>query len=444
MDLRTLGEGWDYADLARSDGSTEIINTVDSNRRYRVEGGSAITYGYHPDYTDTFIYKPILPNDTKVLASELLLSLIYPDAKNMNGNPRIYTFDEDVDWRHLIHIMADDWYQHHMEDDYEINLRQNNCWPDLDIDLFPYGRTGYEQYYLDFTSIGGFWQELYDIYSIQKDYFDKHVEIKNQNIEKYNLATSIINQPDYLSQFYTGGQYKHWHKDVIENPERLNFWFDFFKADEMGIGKFATTVIGDRPKTINDSAIKTIIYRDTPDVIYCSWSEYNAYKNSMVLKDGYKYIIINRNGEGYLSDDLVILFEYLKKIQEERIKTRPDNSLIEFYLSEINKYGYDETSLTNFYSTFIAQNIKERFIRSIRGKSVHDQADDMLYQYSYYNDTVNISNVPIYYLQPNTIISIKDELSRVIGYYVMDKINISLSYNGMMQITAVKSPERIY
>jgi len=110
MDLRTLGEGWDYADLARSDGSTEIINTVNSNRRYRVEGGSAITYGYHPDYTDAFIYKPILPNDTKVLASELLLSLIYPDAKNMNGNPRIYTFDEDVDWRHLIHIMADDWY----------------------------------------------------------------------------------------------------------------------------------------------------------------------------------------------------------------------------------------------------------------------------------------------------------------------------------------------
>jgi hypothetical protein len=60
----------------------------------------------------------------------------------------------------------------------------------------------------------------------------------------------------------------------------------------MGIGKFAISVIGDRPKTINDSAIKTIIYRDTPDVIYCSWDEYNYYKKNMVLKDGYKYIII--------------------------------------------------------------------------------------------------------------------------------------------------------
>ncbi len=89
-------------------------------------------------------------------------------------------------------------------------------------------------------------------------------------------------------------------------------------------------------------------------------------------------------------------------------------------------------------------NIKQNFVRSIRGKTVHDQADNMLYQYSYYNDTVNINSVPIYYLQPNTIISTKDELSRVTGYYVMNKINISLAYNGTMQITAIKSPERIY
>ena len=68
----------------------------------------------------------------------------------------------------------------------------------------------------------------------------------------------------------------------------------------------------------------------------------------------------------------------------------------------------------------------------------------MLYQYSYYNDTVNITTVPIYYLQPNTIISIKDELSKIIGYYIMDKINISLTYNGTMQITSIKAPERIY
>jgi hypothetical protein len=53
--------------------------------------------------------------------------------------------------------MANDWYQHHIEDDYEIILRENNCWPGLNIDLYPSGRTNYEQFYLDLSTVGGFW-----------------------------------------------------------------------------------------------------------------------------------------------------------------------------------------------------------------------------------------------------------------------------------------------
>ena len=219
---------------------------------------------------------------------------------------------------------------------------------------------------------------------------------------------------------------------MVENPERLTFWFDFFKADEMGIGKFATTVIGDRPKTINDSTIKTIVYRDTPDVIYCTWDEYNVYKDSMVLKDGYKYIVLNIDNEGILVDDLESIFSLLHSIQDEQNKDNPDIDLINSYLKQLNKKGFTQETAEAFCDKFRRQKVKQNFIRSIRGKTVHDEADNMLYQYSYYNDTVNISNVPIYYLQPNTIISIKDELSRVIGYYVMNKISINLSYNGMM------------
>ena len=370
-------------------------------------------------YTLSFIYKPILPSDLNIYSSEIISDIIYADVYNMNGKKRMYALTEDVDWRHLIHIMADDWYQHHTEDDYEINLRQNNNWPELNIDLFPYGRTGYEQYYLDFTSIGGFWQNLYDIYSVYDNYYKSHTDLHNilyyQN--KEDQAIAMLEEENYLSQFFSGGTYKYWHKDVIDNPENLIFWFDFFKADEMGIGKFATSVIGDRPKTINDTAIKNIIYRDTPDVIYCSWSEYQNYKAMMVLKDGYKYIIIGNNDKSYLADRI-------EDILANGTETQKIN-----LLNELNNFP---------------QNIKQNFVRSIRHKTVHDQADNMLYQYSYYNDTVNISNVPIYYLQPNTIISTKDELSRVTGYYVINKINISLAYNGLMQITAIKSPERIY
>ena len=68
----------------------------------------------------------------------------------------------------------------------------------------------------------------------------------------------------------------------------------------------------------------------------------------------------------------------------------------------------------------------------------------MLYQYGHYNDTVSINSVPIYYLEPNKIVSIKDELSKIIGYYIMTKITSSLNYNGTMSIAAIKAPERLY
>lgn len=419
MDLRLLDQGWGYTAPQKNNLFTSsIINAFDADKKFLLnDNKTRVTTGFHPDYVTSFIYKPVLPTDSVIYESDEVLSLIYPDIKNENGNYRQYALPYDVDWRHLIHVMADDWYAHHTEDDYEINLRMNNSWPDLDINLYPYGRTGYEQYYLDFTSSGGFWQELYDIYSIRKVYYDIH-SILDKNDYKYIQANQVINTEGYLDRYFANGSYKYWNRDVIENPERLNFWFDFFKADEMGIGKFAISVIGDRPKTVNDSAIKTIIYRDTPDVIYCSWTEYESYKRMKVLKDGYKYLIIGNNGESYLADNI------------DEILSLDD--------TDENKIALLE-SLSD-----LPMNIKQNFVRSIRFKSVHDQADTMLYQYSYYNDTVNINSVPIYYLQPNTIISTKDELSKVTGYYVINKINISLAYNGMMQIDAIKSPERIY
>jgi hypothetical protein len=171
---------------------------------------------------------------------------------------------------------------------------------------------------------------------------------------------------------------------IFEDPTQLSFWFDFFKADEMGIGKFAVSVIGDRPKTINNTNIKVITYRDAPDVIYYTESEYKFYNELGVFKPGYAHVIVS-----------------------------------------------DQT----FY---------DGLTKSPRGLSAHQEIENMLYQYSFFNDTVSINTVPIYYLNPNTLISIKDELSNIIGYYIMTKINLPLAYNGTMQISATKLPERIY
>jgi hypothetical protein len=87
-----------------------IINTVDPSRRYIVGDNHSVTWGYHPDYTTSFVFRPVLPDDLTIYGSDVISGLIYEDAENLSGQKRKYALTEDVDWRHLIHVMADDWY----------------------------------------------------------------------------------------------------------------------------------------------------------------------------------------------------------------------------------------------------------------------------------------------------------------------------------------------
>ena len=61
-----------------------------------------------------------------------------------------------------------------------------------------------------------------------------------------------------------------------------------------------------------------------------------------------------------------------------------------------------------------------------------------------YFDTITITSLPIYYLNPNTRISVKDDNSGINGEYIISRITIPLTYNGTMSITGVKMVPRLY
>jgi hypothetical protein len=64
--------------------------------------------------------------------------------------------------------------------------------------------------------------------------------------------------------------------------------------------------------------------------------------------------------------------------------------------------------------------------------------------YSYCAENINLTTIPIYYLQPNTLIYIHDDNTGIKGKYKLSKISIPLTYNGMMALTAVKIINAIY
>ena len=75
-----------------------------------------------------------------------------------------------------------------------------------------------------------------------------------------------------------------WRKDVYESPQSLNFWFDFLDSNGE-LFQFSASNVGRRPKVINDSNVKSIYFRDTPDIIFRE-------NDTDEIMTGYKYIQI--------------------------------------------------------------------------------------------------------------------------------------------------------
>jgi hypothetical protein len=83
------------------------------------------------------------------------------------------------------------------------------------------------------------------------------------------------------------------------------------------------------------------------------------------------------------------------------------------------------------------------FSVSTQGKSAKEAIDELLYQHSYCIETVTVTSIPVYYLEPNTRIYIHDDSTGIDGDYIISKLTIPLSYNGTMSINATKAAERI-
>lgn len=244
------------------------------------------------------------------------------------------------------------------------------------------------------------WREL--IYQMALDYF-KYSHVYDdflQRVAKANPEHFPTGHTGY-EQYYTDLQgfwrqlydpegsseefnpYYHWNKNVDSNPSRLNFWFDFLDAQGAEMDKYKVSVIGSRTKAINDSKITSVFFKDTPTVLFVTPQEYIDMQEAGDLKTGYTYI-----------------------------QLRPE--------------------MLNYFSI------------SAQGQSARERLDQLLYTHAFAPETISLTSIPIYYLEPNTRIYVKDENSKIEGEYIVSKITIPLAYNGTSQISATKAATRLY
>ena len=341
------------------------------------------------------------------------------------------------DWREIIYQMARDYYKYNWMDDFELKVAKAN------IELYPTGRTGYEQYYMDMIS---YWRDLYypkdllekdrtkineklipinnvltgdekypggleefvnnvqpaaivtaqqdlkeaDSSTIQEKYINliqakAKLEIATEELkyyiqlkENYDAQLELLDQKSKNFIDIINDDKAGWHRDVFDHPELLNFWFDFLDS-EGELSNLNVKAIGARTKSVNDSNIKAIYFRETPDLFFVPTMAEVDTSNT-----AYRFIQVP------------------------------------------------------------SQEMEEMFSISAQGKSAKTKLDELINQHGYCTESATITTIPIYYLEPNTRIHLYDSKTSLDGDYLVSKISLPLTYNGTMSITATKAPKNIF
>ena len=170
------------------------------------------------------------------------------------------------------------------------------------------------------------------------------------------------------------------YEEVTKTPSDIDYYLDFIDSNAE-IGKISIENIGRRSHVIVDNDINCIFEPDIPDFILIETGEDAQKKREECEKKGQNYIQVNST-----------IFSMM-------------------------------TGGGSF-------------------NSAYNKVRDLLYQYTSYNESISISAKPIYYLEPNTRIGVRDLESNIFGDYMIKTISIPLDINGTMSISATKALER--
>jgi hypothetical protein len=95
----------------------------------------------------------------------------------------------------------------------------------------------------------------------------KTIEEQKANLESYYYY-SYKEDGSIDEELSSDNVKKYWNRAVYEYPETINFWFDFLDSERGELAQFSVKTIGSRSKSINDTNVKSIYFRETPSVIF--------------------------------------------------------------------------------------------------------------------------------------------------------------------------------
>ena len=172
------------------------------------------------------------------------------------------------------------------------------------------------------------------------------------------------------------------YEDVLKHPEDIDFYLDFIDVPSK-LSKISVENIGRRSKAENNDGINCVFEPEIPD--------------------------------------LVLIELGTEKTEELRLEC------------EVNGQNY----------TQIQSNMFSQFAYGGGFNSAYDTVRSLLYQHTSYNESISISTLPIYYLEPNTRITVRDISSGIHGDYMINNISIPFDISSTSSISCSRALERL-
>ena len=333
-----------------------------------------------------YFYNPNFPGTTS-------FEEVIKDQVEKNYNDKIEKGEiKIVDWRELIYQMAKDYYKHNQEPSFLNSIINNNKKID-DIDsYYPTGKTGYEIFYSDMQA---FWRQLYDI------------------------------NPEIIYD-YEGGKYqdeKVYSEDGVTYTIETN-WIPYRQLDTFSCDYYLD---GESDEQGNYSREKKYWHKnvDQAPELLNFWIDF--FDNADSLS---QYSIQAIGDRPKVVNNSKITSIYFRNVPQV-ILCRPED------YQDLNiKPGYTYIHVSNLMG--------DLFTISARGKSAEEEINELFYNHSCCAENITITSIPVYHLEPNTLIYVNNKENSISGKFKIQRISLPLNYNGTMTITASKVIDPIY
>ena len=324
------------------------------------------------------------------------------------------------------------------------------------------------------------WKQVNNLYILNKDNYLIDYDSNKKSVYDFNsetgLITNISNNPNYTNvknDFHVWGRDNsglgiHYHLVIKEKPKVMNEYKVVLTDDKQlkidndnGINYIPTDW---RVEIYLQGKLKESL-QQRPDI----------YEQEMIdlLPMIYEFKQDNGNIIGYYKEDvskansLKYFVDYLDPINDlyncsvdligNRIYSYQQDNIVRLYNNDVPNVIIINKDGDNIYNNRIMDrcdgegqprsNVRESIYNNMSlgtlGYSAQEVARDLLYQYTDYNSTISFQAIPIFYLEPNTRITVKDRKTGIFGDYIIKSISKPLDGQGTMSITATKALERI-